>query len=98
MSRTRILLFLMILYGAASLLHFIHNGLYIHAYPNPPTWITPLGVYASWCGIAAVGVLGYWLYRKVSPAIGHLRRGRSRCAPASLHRAFHAAWYVKRRA
>lgn len=66
------LVVLMIVYGAASLLHFVHNALYIREYPNLPQWITPFGVYASWCAIAAVGVLGYWLYRKVSQAFGLL--------------------------
>jgi hypothetical protein len=63
---------LMIVYGAASLLHFLHNAVYIQDYPNLPKWITPFGVYASWCAIAAIGALGYWLYRKVSHALGLL--------------------------
>jgi hypothetical protein len=33
-------------------------------------WITPLAVYASWCVIAVIGALGYWLHRKVSRAYG----------------------------
>ena len=61
---------LMVLYGAASLFHFVHNATYIQDYPNLPAWITPVGVYVSWCVIAAVGVLGYWLYRKVSRGFG----------------------------
>ena len=72
MRRERILLVLMVVYGAASLLHFVHNALYIEQYPNLPKWITPFGVYASWCAIAAIGALGYWLYRKVSHAFGLL--------------------------
>ena len=72
MSCTRTLPLLMLVYGAASLLHFVHNAVYIQSYPNLPRWITPLGVYASWCGIAAVGALGYWLFRRISPAIGLL--------------------------
>ena len=70
MSRARTLLMLMLVYGAASLLHFVHNAVYIQSYPNLPQWITPLGVYASWCGIALLGALGYWLYRRVSQAAG----------------------------
>ena len=61
---------LMILYGAASLFHFVHNATYVQDYPDLPAWITPVGVYVSWCVIAAVGVLGYWLYRKVSRGFG----------------------------
>ena len=70
MSRSFMLLALITLYGAASLLHFVHNAVYIQDYPNLPKWITPLGVYASWCVIAVIGALGYWLYRKVSQPYG----------------------------
>jgi hypothetical protein len=72
MKRAHMLPVLMLVYGAASLLHFVHNAVYIQAYPNLPKWITPFGVYASWCAIAAVGALGYWLYRKVSRVCGLL--------------------------
>jgi hypothetical protein len=70
MRRAHTLLLLMIVYGAASLLHFAHNAIYIQSYPNLPTWLTPLDVYASWCAIASVGVLGYWLLRRISRPIG----------------------------
>lgn len=63
---------LMIVYGVASLFHFVHNATYIRDYPNLPAWITPVGVYVSWCVIAAVGVVGYWLYRRVSRGFGLL--------------------------
>jgi hypothetical protein len=63
-------LLLMIVYGAASLLHFVHNAVYIQSYPNLPAWITAIGVYASWCAIASVGVLGYWIFRRISRPIG----------------------------
>jgi hypothetical protein len=72
MSRPRMLLLLMFVYGAASLLHFAHNAIYIQSYPNLPKWITVPGVYAAGCGIAAVGALGYWLFRRVSQAVGLL--------------------------
>jgi hypothetical protein len=36
MSRDRTLLSLMIVYGATSLLHFVHNAIYIQSYPNLP--------------------------------------------------------------
>jgi len=54
---------LLLLYLAASLLHFIHNAEYVQAYPNLPAWITRSSVYLTWLGITAVGALGYWLYR-----------------------------------
>jgi hypothetical protein len=61
---------LMLIYTVASLLHFVHNAKYLHAYPNMPTWLTPLGVYGVWCGVAAVGALGYWVYRRVHRVAG----------------------------
>lgn len=64
MSRDRGLLTLMLLYGAASLVHFIHNAVYWGLYPNMPVWLTPLGVLASWLVIAGTGAVGYWLLRK----------------------------------
>jgi len=72
MNRTRTLLLLMLLYAAASLAHFLHNALHIRAYPNLPSWVTPVGVYISWCAIAAIGALGFWLYRSVSRIAGFL--------------------------
>lgn len=72
MNRTRTLLLLMLIYASASLTHFIHNALHIRAYPNLPSWITPFGVYISWCAIAVIGALGFWLYRRVSRSAGLL--------------------------
>ena len=70
MNRDRTLLALMIVYGISSLAHFVHNAVYINAYPNLPAWLTPVGVYVSWLVIAATGALGYWLLRKVSRMAG----------------------------
>ena len=70
MNASRALLSLMIVYGAASLLHFVHNGVYLYDYPNLPGWITPFGIYASWCVVAGIGVLGYWMYTRGSRALG----------------------------
>jgi hypothetical protein len=72
MNRTRSLLVLMLIYASASLTHFIHNALHIRAYPNLPSWITPFGVYVTWCAIAIIGALGFWLYRRVSRSAGLL--------------------------
>ena len=70
MHGDRALLPFIILYGAVSLVHFVHNALYINAYPNLPPWLTPAGVYAAWLGIAGIGASGYWLYRRGSRAVG----------------------------
>jgi hypothetical protein len=70
MPRDRSLLTFIIAYGAASLVHFVHNAVYIDAYPNLPAWITPVVVYVSWLAIAGLGAFGYWLYRRGSRAVG----------------------------
>jgi hypothetical protein len=61
---------LMLVYGAASLLHFTHNAVYLHDYPNLPAWLTAGGVVAAWLLVAGVGVLGYLLYSRVSRVAG----------------------------
>jgi hypothetical protein len=54
---------LILVYCAASLLHFAHNAAYLHDYPNIPASLTSARIYAAWCGVTAVGVVGYWLRR-----------------------------------
>lgn len=66
-STNRALLTLVLAHAAASLLHFAHNATYLADYPNMPTWISPMGVYAVWLAEAAVGACGVIL----------LLRGRS---------------------
>jgi hypothetical protein len=58
-----VVLFLILAYCAASLLHFVHNAVYLHDYPNLPASLSAARIYAAWCGITAVGVVGYWLRR-----------------------------------
>ena len=70
-----LLLPLMLLYGAASLLHFMHNAVFLHDYPNLPGWLTATGVVGAWLVVAAVGVLGYLLYSRVSRAAGLMTIG-----------------------
>lgn len=70
MRRDRVLLIVMLVYSAASLTHFLHNAVYIDAYPNLPSWITPVGVCASWLVILAIGALGYRSYRRGSRLVG----------------------------
>ena len=66
------LLPLMLIYGAASLLHHTHNAVYLHDYPNLPVWLTSGGVVVAWLVVAAVGALGYVLYRRVSRVAGRV--------------------------
>jgi len=61
----RLLLSVLLVYGAASLLHHAHNAEFLDHYPNMPAWLTRGGVYAAWLAATAVGVLGYWLRRRV---------------------------------
>jgi len=70
LERNRRLPILMLAYGAASLLHFVHNAVYLHEYPNMPERLTALGVYGAWCVVAAVGVAGYVVYRRVHGLAG----------------------------
>ena len=54
---------LLLLYLAASLLHFVHNAEYLGDYPNLPTWLGRADVYLAWLALAAVGAAGWVLYR-----------------------------------
>jgi hypothetical protein len=70
MRTDAVLLPLMLVYGAASLLHFMHNAVYLRDYPNLPVWLTSAGVVGAWLVVAATGVLGYLLYSRVSRIAG----------------------------
>jgi hypothetical protein len=54
---------LMLLYGAASLLHFAHNAVFIDDYPGLPAWLSSARVWAAWFGVTSLGVAGYLLMR-----------------------------------
>lgn len=64
------LLFLLVLYCAASLAHFAHNAEFLGEYPNMPAWLSPFRVYAAWLGVTAVGLLGLWAARTRLQALG----------------------------
>ena len=52
------LVVLIVLYAAASLLHFTHNAEYLAHYPNlPPSW-TRAEVYLAWGAVTVPGILG----------------------------------------
>ena len=63
-ARVEGLLIVLLAYGAASLLHHVHNAEFLHEYPNMPAWISPAGVYAAWLGVTLVGIAGYLLVRR----------------------------------
>jgi len=65
-AASRALPWLVLLYAAASLVHFAHNAEYLHAYPNLPPWSRG-EVYAAWCAVSAAGLCGFLAYRAGRP-------------------------------
>lgn len=55
--------YFLVVYCAASFLHFSHNAIFLESYPNMPAWLTPLGVWAAWLAVTVVGIVGYLLLR-----------------------------------
>ena len=53
---------ILILYAAATLLHFAHNAEYLPQYPNLPASWSRVDVYAAWFCLTSLGVAGYVLY------------------------------------
>lgn len=51
-----------VLYAAATLLHFAHNAEYLAQYPSLPASLSRAEVYAAWCCVMALGLVGYGLY------------------------------------
>jgi hypothetical protein len=60
-TKHRTLLVLLLVYAAASLVHFIHNAEFIKDYPGLPASWTRGGVYFAWLGMTAVGACGWAL-------------------------------------
>jgi hypothetical protein len=87
---------LMIAYGVASLVHFVHNAEFLAAYPNMPAWLSRADVYVAWLAITAIGIAGYVLVRHryrfaglllvaVYAALGLDSMGHYVLAPMSAH-------------
>ena len=55
---------LLLAYGAVSLLHRVHNAVFLDEYPNMPAWLTPAKVDAALLGVALLGLAGYALMRR----------------------------------
>jgi hypothetical protein len=68
-------LILLLAYGAASLIHFTHNAVFIDDYPNLPEWLTSTKVLATWSAEALIGVVGFLLVRFGFPIAGLLTIG-----------------------
>jgi hypothetical protein len=63
---------LMLIYGVASLIHFIHNAEFLRDYPGLPATWTRAGVYAVWLGMTGLGIAGWLLFRSRFPVLGLL--------------------------
>lgn len=64
--------YLLIIYGIASLVHFIHNAEFLRDYPGLPATWTRGGVYGAWLGMTAVGICGWLLVRGRYAVVGLL--------------------------
>src|SRR5882762_4426909 len=69
-SRQRTLLVLLLIYGAASLMHFVHNAEFIAEYPNLPSSWSRADVYLAWITLTIVGIVGWLLVSRGYPTIG----------------------------
>jgi hypothetical protein len=94
----RALLALLMVYGAASLVHFTHNAEFLGDYPNLPKAWSPALVYLAWIGMTIVGVAGWLLLLRglalaglivlvVYAALGLDSLGHYVVAPLSSHTA-----------
>jgi hypothetical protein len=50
--------------GAATLVHHIHNAVFLAEYPNMPASLTAPKVILAWAGATAIGIAGYRLVRR----------------------------------
>jgi len=57
----RTLLVLLVLYGAASFVHFVHNAEFLADYPNMPASWSRTDVYGAWFAMTAIGLIGLLL-------------------------------------
>jgi hypothetical protein len=61
---------ILVLYAAATLLHFAHNAEYLAQYPNLPASWSRATVYVAWCCVTALGAVGYALYLRDHRGLG----------------------------
>jgi hypothetical protein len=66
----RALPWLVALYVAASLLHFVHNAEHLAHYPNLPSSWSRADVYLAWCVVTTPGIVGYAFYLRGNRSIG----------------------------
>jgi hypothetical protein len=68
----RTLFVMLIVYAAASLVHFIHNAEHLRHYPGLPQSWTRAGVYVAWLAMTAVGACGWGLLSRNHRLAGSL--------------------------
>jgi hypothetical protein len=92
----RVLLVLLLIYGLATLVHFVHNAEFLADYPNLPASWSRSGVYWAWLAMTAVGLGGWVVFRRgftltgllllaVYAAFGLDSLGHYMVAPISAH-------------
>ena len=63
-SKQKTLFALGLIYGVASLIHFIHNAEFLADYPGLPSSWSRSGVYLTWVGMTLVGGVGWLVMRR----------------------------------
>jgi hypothetical protein len=43
-------------YGAASLVHYVHNARFLTVYPNMPYWLSAPKIYVAWLVLTGFGL------------------------------------------
>jgi hypothetical protein len=71
-QRRKNLAILLLAYGVASLVHFMHNAEFLHDYPGLPRTWTHEGVYFAWMAMTAVGLAGWFLATRGYAVVGLL--------------------------
>lgn len=69
-SPHRSLALLLLMYGVASLVHFVHNAEFLADYPNMPASWSRVSVYFAWVGMTAIGVFGWFVFVRGFPGAG----------------------------
>lgn len=57
----RLLLLALMVYCAASLLHYAHNAAFVDEYPNLPASLSSAKILWAWLGVTSIGLAGYLL-------------------------------------
>jgi hypothetical protein len=64
---------------AATLLHFLHNGVFLHDYPNLPGSITVMAIAWTWIAITTIGGIGWLLLLSKRMTAGRIFLGAYAC-------------------